>query len=70
MQSSFAALSINTVFVFKSCMTLRGLGDKACHIMESHLQQLEDEGCSRPYNGTVLEMYGFSWLQLKVLCLW
>ena len=29
-------------------MTLRGPGDKGCHLIESHLQYLEDEGCLRP----------------------
>ena len=48
MQPSFVALSVDAVSVFKSCMTLRCLGDKACHLTESHLQYLEDEGCSRP----------------------
>ena len=42
----FVALSVNAVSVFKFCMTLRCLGDKGCHLIES--QYLEDEGCSRP----------------------
>ena len=48
MQPSFVSLSVDTVSVFKSCMALRSLGDKGCHLFESHLQYLEDEGCSRP----------------------
>ena len=48
MQPSFVALSANAVSVFKSCMTLRSLGDKGCHLIESRLQHLEDEGRSRP----------------------
>ena len=37
MPPSFVALSVDAVSVFKSFMTLRCLGDKACHLIESHL---------------------------------
>ena len=36
MQPSFVALSVKAVSVFKSCLTLRGLGDNnSCHLVES-----------------------------------
>ena len=40
MQLSFIALYVNAESVFKSCLTLRGLGDKGCHLVESPLQYL------------------------------
>ena len=46
--STLVALSVNAVSVFNPCMPLRGLGDKGCHLIESHLQYWEDEGCLRP----------------------
>ena len=66
----FVALSVNAVSVFKPCMTLRGLGDKGCHLIESHLQYLEDEGRSRPTQQYQKCMVLVAWLLLRVLCLW
>ena len=37
MQLSFIALYVNDESVFKSCLTLRGLGDNSCHPVESPL---------------------------------
>ena len=37
-QPFFVALSVNAVSVLKSCLTLVGLGDKGCHLIESRLQ--------------------------------
>ena len=47
-QPSFVALSVKAVSVFKSCLTLRDLGDNSCHLVESPLEYLEDKGYSRP----------------------
>ena len=46
MQLSFLALYVSAESVFKSCLTLRGLGDNSCHLVESPLQCLEDKGFS------------------------
>ena len=48
MQLSFIVLYVNAESVFKSCLTLRGLGDKGCHLVESPLQYLEGKGFSIP----------------------
>ena len=49
MQFSFIDLYVmQSLCLNPACMTLRGLGDKGCHLVESPLQYLEDKGFSIP----------------------